>query len=59
MSSATRVCIAGATGWTGRALVAGVLAAPDLALVSAVGRSAAGRGLRRGLDTLLLGDGEL
>jgi 4-hydroxy-tetrahydrodipicolinate reductase len=36
------VCIAGATGWTGRALVAGVLDAPDLALRSAVSRSAAG-----------------
>ena len=41
----TRVCIAGATGWTGRALVSGVLAAPDLALVSAVARSAAGKDL--------------
>ena len=28
------VCIAGATGWTGRALVRGVLDAPDLALAS-------------------------
>ena len=26
------VCIAGATGWTGRALVRAVLDAPDLAL---------------------------
>lgn len=39
------VCIAGATGWTGRALVPGVLDAPDLALGSAVSRSAAGRDL--------------
>jgi len=38
----TSVCIAGATGWTGRALVEGVLAAPDLELRSAVARSAAG-----------------
>src|ERR671931_1113250 len=30
------VCIAGATGWTGRALVPAVLGAPDLALGSAV-----------------------
>jgi 4-hydroxy-tetrahydrodipicolinate reductase len=37
-----RVCIAGATGWTGRALVPAVVDAPDLALVSAVSRSAAG-----------------
>ena len=36
------VCIAGATGWTGRALVQGVLDAPDLELRSAVSRSAAG-----------------
>ena len=36
------VCIAGATGWTGRALVRAVLDAPDLALTSAVSRSAAG-----------------
>ena len=39
------VCIAGATGWTGRALVPAVLDAPDLDLVSAVGRSAAGHDL--------------
>jgi 4-hydroxy-tetrahydrodipicolinate reductase len=35
------VCIAGATGWTGRALVRAVLDAPDLTLGSAVSRSAA------------------
>src|SRR3954451_9961008 len=39
------VCIAGATGWTGRALVQAVLAAPDLALASGVSRSAAGADL--------------
>jgi 4-hydroxy-tetrahydrodipicolinate reductase len=39
------ICIAGATGWTGSALVQAVLAAPDLALASAVSRSAAGRDL--------------
>jgi 4-hydroxy-tetrahydrodipicolinate reductase len=39
------ICIAGATGWTGRALVPAVLDAPDLALVSAVSRSAAGKDL--------------
>jgi 4-hydroxy-tetrahydrodipicolinate reductase len=43
------VCIAGATGWTGRALVRAVLDAPDLALGSAVGRSAAGRDLGEAL----------
>jgi 4-hydroxy-tetrahydrodipicolinate reductase len=42
---AVSVCIAGATGWTGRALVPAVLDAPDLELVSAVSRSAAGRDL--------------
>ncbi len=41
----TQVCIAGATGWTGKALVQGVLAAPDLELRSAVSRSAAGQEL--------------
>jgi 4-hydroxy-tetrahydrodipicolinate reductase len=51
----TRVCIAGATGWTGRALVSGVLAAPDLALVSAVARSAAGRDLGEALGGEALG----
>ena len=51
----TRVCIAGATGWTGRALVSGVLAAPDLTLVSAVARSAAGRDLGEALGGETLG----
>lgn len=39
------VCIAGATGWAGRALVDGVLAAHDMTLRSAVARSAAGQDL--------------
>ena len=39
------VCIAGATGWAGRALVAGVLAADDLTLRSTVARSEAGNDL--------------
>jgi 4-hydroxy-tetrahydrodipicolinate reductase len=39
------VCIAGATGWTGRALVRAVSDAPDLELRSAVSRSAAGQEL--------------
>lgn len=34
--------MAGATGWTGEAIVRGIVAAPDLALTSAVSRSAAG-----------------
>lgn len=38
-----RVIIAGASGWVGKALVAAVHEAPDLALVAGVARSAAGR----------------
>ncbi len=40
-----RVCVAGATGWAGRAVAEAVLKADDLSLVSAVSRSAAGRDL--------------
>lgn len=43
------MCIAGATGWTGRALARAVLEAPDLALVSAVSRSASGGDLGEAL----------
>ena len=39
------ICVAGATGWTGRAVAEGVLAADDLTLVSAVSRAAAGQDL--------------
>ena len=38
----TRVCIAGVTGWMGRAVAAAVDAADDLELVSGVARSTAG-----------------
>jgi len=38
-----RITVAGATGWAGSALTRGICAAPDLALVSAVSRSADGR----------------
>lgn len=41
--TATRVAIAGATGKVGRELVKAVLAAPDLTLTGATGRSAAGQ----------------
>lgn len=41
------ICVAGATGWTGRAVAEAVLAAPDLTLASAVSRSAAGQDLGR------------
>jgi 4-hydroxy-tetrahydrodipicolinate reductase len=49
------VCIAGATGWTGRALMDGVLAAPDLTLCAAVSRSAAGRDLGEAIGREALG----
>jgi 4-hydroxy-tetrahydrodipicolinate reductase len=50
-----RVCLAGATGWTGRAIARGVLAAPDLELKAAVSRSAAGRDLGAALEQEPLG----
>ena len=49
------VCVAGATGWTGTALVRGVLKAPDLGFGSAVSRSAAGRDLGEALGGEPLG----
>ena len=55
MERSRTVCIAGATGWTGRALVRGVLDAPDLALGSAVSRSAAGSDLGEALGGETLG----
>ena len=50
-----RVCIAGATGWAGSALAAGVMAADDLQFVSAVSRSAAGMDLGVALGGAALG----
>ena len=41
----TAVCVAGATGWTGRAVCEGILASSDLSLTSAIARSAAGQDL--------------
>jgi len=41
----TAVCLAGATGWTGRAIGAAILDSGDLTLASAVGRTSAGRDL--------------
>jgi 4-hydroxy-tetrahydrodipicolinate reductase len=38
-----KVCVAGATGWAGSELARSIAAAPDLELVSAVGRTHAGR----------------
>jgi len=54
-AQALTVCIAGATGWTGRALVPAVMDAPDLVLGSAVSRSAAGRDLGEALGGEALG----
>jgi 4-hydroxy-tetrahydrodipicolinate reductase len=53
--SASRICIAGATGWTGSALVDAVLAADDLELAGAVARSAAGQDLGTALGRDPLG----
>jgi 4-hydroxy-tetrahydrodipicolinate reductase len=49
------VCLAGATGWTGRALVPAIVDAPDLVLGGAVSRSAAGRDLGAALGGEALG----
>jgi len=51
---AVRVVLAGATGWVGKALVAAIGAAPDMELVGAVSRRAAGRdiGVANGGDPL-------
>lgn len=38
-----KVCVAGATGWAGSELARAIAASPDLELVSAVGRTHAGR----------------
>jgi 4-hydroxy-tetrahydrodipicolinate reductase len=46
----TRVVLAGATGWAGSALARGIARQPDLELVAAVARSAAGRPLGDALD---------
>ncbi len=51
----TGICLAGATGWTGRAIVDGILAADDLELRTAVARSAAGSDLGDALGRAPLG----
>jgi 4-hydroxy-tetrahydrodipicolinate reductase len=43
MAEPVRIVVAGSTGWVGKALVAAIVAAPDLALAGAVSRLAAGR----------------
>ena len=49
-----RVVVAGATGWTGSALVKAIAASKDLALAGGVSRSAAGRdiGTANGIDAI-------
>jgi 4-hydroxy-tetrahydrodipicolinate reductase len=55
MERTLAVCLAGATGWTGRALGPAICDAPDLALRAAVSRSAAGRDLGEALGGEPLG----
>lgn len=43
MSEPLRLCVAGATGWAGRAVTEAILSADDLQLVGAVARRGAGR----------------
>ena len=50
-----RICLAGATGWTGRAIAPAILAADDLDLVGAIARRAAGQDLGVALGGLPLG----
>lgn len=49
------VCVAGVTGWTGRAVAEAIVAAPDLTLAGGVSRSAAGRDAGEVLGEELLG----
>jgi 4-hydroxy-tetrahydrodipicolinate reductase len=44
-----RICLAGVTGWTGRALCKGILDDPGLRLTGAVARAAAGRTVKEAL----------
>lgn len=55
MSGKIRVCVAGATGWTGSAVAKALLAAPEFALVGGVARKAAGRDLGEALGLAPLG----
>lgn len=49
-----RICVGGASGWTGKALVAGIAAAADLSLSGAVARKSASQdaGILAGVDAL-------
>ncbi|MGE0733212.1 MAG: 4-hydroxy-tetrahydrodipicolinate reductase [Alphaproteobacteria bacterium] len=52
---ALKICIAGATGWTGSALVDAILKADDLQLVGAVARKAAGQDIGAALGRAAVG----
>ena len=51
----TKLCMAGVTGWTGRAIAAGILAAEDLELTGALARKAAGRDVGEALGLPAVG----
>lgn len=46
VSSPIKICLAGVTGWVGRALLLEIIDSEDLVLVSAVSRSGAGKSLQ-------------
>jgi len=51
----TRICVAGATGWTGRAVTKAILDDPTLELVAAVARQTAGQDLGEVLGIGVIG----
>jgi len=51
----TRICVAGATGWTGRAVTRAILDDPTLELVAAVARQTAGQDLGEVLGIGVIG----
>jgi len=44
-----KVCVAGATGWAGSALVGGIVEAPDLSIVAGISRTSAGKTIEEAL----------
>ena len=50
-----KICVAGATGWTGSAVTKAVLAASDLSLVAAIARKSAGRDIGEALGQVKAG----
>ena len=51
----TKICMAGVTGWTGKAITAGILEAPDLELTGALARKTAGLDVGDALDRAATG----